>query len=222
MKLFQQFLSQLTTGFTPVIDSKFERQDYGLVDLSVNRSINLEHNPIQKTQTFINQFLKQTNKTIAFGGYLEQRNLYDRSPHFTNQLRDIHIGLDIWCPANTAVISPLNAVVHSFKDNCELGDYGPTTILQHDFEEITFYTLYGHLSRKSLDNIKVGQTITKASPFAEIGSAEVNGSYAPHLHFQIIRDLGDYFGDFPGVCSKAKLNHFSNNCPDPNLLLKIY
>ncbi|SHE86799.1 Peptidase family M23 [Psychroflexus salarius] len=222
MKKFQQFLSQLTAGFTPIIDTKFERQDYGLIDLSINQSINLEHKPVQKTQAFINQFLKQTNKTIAFGGYLEQRDLYKRSPHFTNNLRDIHIGLDIWCPANTAVISPLDAVVHSFKDNHDLGDYGPTIILQHDFEAETFYTLYGHLSRKSLENLQVGQPITKASVFAEIGSAEVNGSYAPHLHFQIIRDIGDRFGDFPGVCSKAKLKHFSNNCPDPNLLLKIY
>lgn len=56
---------------------------------------------------------------------------------------------------------------------------------------------------------------------ASIGNSEVNGDYAPHLHFQIIKNIEDYWGDYPGVCNTNDLNFYIENCPDPNLLLKI-
>jgi len=49
----------------------------------------------------------------------------------------------------------------------------------------------------------------------------INGDYAPHLHFQIIIDMEEKTGDYPGVCSENKLEFYKNNCPNPNLLLKI-
>lgn len=54
-----------------------------------------------------------------------------------------------------------------------------------------------------------------------VGSAKVNGEYAPHLHFQIIEDLQGNSGDYPGVSSKEDIEFYLKNCPDPNLLLKI-
>jgi hypothetical protein len=41
------------------------------------------------------------------------------------------------------------------------------------------------------------------------------------LHFQIIEEISNTFGDYPGVCSKSDLDYYLKNCPDPNLLLKI-
>jgi murein DD-endopeptidase MepM/ murein hydrolase activator NlpD len=61
----------------------------------------------------------------------------------------------------------------------------------------------------------------KGQQIATLGDASVNGDYSPHLHFQIIKNIGDYFGDYPGVCSKTDLNFYLDNCPNPNLLLKI-
>ena len=63
--------------------------------------------------------------------------------------------------------------------------------------------------------------VKKGDIIATLGSAEVNGDYAPHLHFQIIRDMEGKTGDYPGVASARDLKHFQDNCPDPNLLLKI-
>jgi murein DD-endopeptidase MepM/ murein hydrolase activator NlpD len=74
---------------------------------------------------------------------------------------------------------------------------------------------------ESLSNLEVGQKITKGQQIATLGTAEVNGDYPPHLHFQIIRDIGDYLGDYPGVCNKLELGYFMQNCPDPNLLLNL-
>ena len=55
-----------------------------------------------------------------------------------------------------------------------------------------------------------------------IGGTEVNGDYAPHLHFQIIKDIEGFEGDYPGVSSQNNLAYYSDNCPDPNLILKLY
>ena len=102
-----------------------------------------------------------------------------------------------------------------------MGNYGPTIILEHQVENLTFYTLYGHLSLDSINKIKIGQQFKKSETIATLGDATVNGDYAPHLHFQIIKDMGVHKGDYPGVCSAADLDFYLKNCPDPNLLLKI-
>lgn len=76
----------------------------------------------------------------------------------------------------------------------------------------------------SLDSLKdksVGQKIAKGKQIATLGLTPVNGDYAPHLHFQIIIDMENKQGDYPGVCSSKTLAFYLQNCPDPNLLLKI-
>lgn len=161
---------------------------------------------------------------IAFGGYLEKRNLYQRSTHFRNENseeRNIHIGIDLWTQAGTAVICPLDGWIHSFKNNATMGDYGPTIILKHQLENDIFYTLYGHLSLESIKNIKNGMRFKKGQQLATLGNSSENGDYATHLHFQIIKNMGNYYGDYPGVCSESDLDFYLENCPDPNLLLKI-
>jgi murein DD-endopeptidase MepM/ murein hydrolase activator NlpD len=129
--------------------------------------------------------------------------------------------MDLWITAGTPVFAPLDATVRSFKNNLNFGDYGPTIILEHKIQGVKFYTLYGHLSLESIANLKVGQTLIRGEQFATLGDANVNGDYPPHLHFQIIRDIQGFKGDYPGVCSKKDLQFYLNNCPDPNVLLKL-
>ncbi len=102
-----------------------------------------------------------------------------------------------------------------------MGDYGPTIILEHQIEDEIFYTLYAHLSLESIQNLVVGTFFKKGENLATLGNSVVNGDYPPHLHFQIIRDIDNYWGDYLGVCNINDLNFYIENCPDPNLLLKI-
>jgi len=129
--------------------------------------------------------------------------------------------MDLWIKAETAVLAALDGKVYGFGNNEGLGNYGPTIILEHTIENHTFYTLYGHLSLKSIEKIKIGSIFKKGQTMATLGDASVNGGYAPHLHFQIIKNMEGFFNDYPGVCRKNNLNHYLTNCPDPNLLLKI-
>ena len=224
MKLLASILKNFPS--TKVIDSTIDYSKYIKLDLSVENKELTESQPESSAdfQKFIANYLKNNNAEVAFGGYIERRNLYQRSQIFRNDLypeRNIHIGLDLWIEASTSVLAALDGTIHSFKNNAGLGDYGPTIILEHEIENQKFYTLYGHLSLESIKGISIGQFFKKGEYLASIGNSEVNGDYAPHLHFQIIENIADYWGDYPGVCNTNDLNFYIENCPDPNLLLKI-
>ncbi|MCG9972988.1 peptidoglycan DD-metalloendopeptidase family protein [Christiangramia crocea] len=225
MQNFSKFVNDITSGFTPVIGGDYKQEDYAYIDLSENNPelLRLEVASSEAFSVFISEFLKNKNAKAAYGGYNELRTLYNRSELFNNiqANRNIHIGLDIWVPAFSEIISPLEGKIHSFKDNDNFGDYGPTLILEHSNEGRKFFTLYGHLSRKSLSDLSVGQTVKAGEKIAELGDFDENGDYAPHLHFQVIEDLKGNTGDFPGVIKKEDLDNYLKNCPDPNLLLKI-
>jgi murein DD-endopeptidase MepM/ murein hydrolase activator NlpD len=209
-----------------VIDSTIPYSEYTPLDLSAS---NLELNQLNISDAtefviYIEKLLSKNKASVAYGGYNEVRNLYKRSSVFNDsntEERNIHIGLDLWIKAGTSVLAALDGKVHSFQYNDNLGDYGPTIILEHQLENQTFYTLYGHLALESITSLNVGDFFEKGQQLATLGDATVNGDYAPHLHFQIIKKIEDNFGDYPGVCSKDKLAYYLENCPDPNLLLKI-
>lgn len=211
---------------TKLIDSGIDFSQYVPLDLSVTNKELFEFNPknASEFESFISDYLEKNDGKVAFGGYIEGRTLYQRSSIFKNDSipeRNIHIGLDLWTKVNTEILAPLDGKVHSFKNNIGLGDYGPTIILEHEIENEKFYTLYGHLSLESIENLAVGAFFKKGEKIATLGDAAVNGDYAPHLHFQIIRNIEEYWGDYPGVCNTNDLNFYIENCPDPNLLLKI-
>lgn len=212
----------------PVIDITIPKSEYIAIDLSeANTALQtFDVSSSQSWEKYINNYLKKNNKKVAFGGYLEKRNIYKRSDYFNNvnpeTVRNIHIGIDLWVAARTPVLAVFDGKVHSFKDNTNFGDYGPTIILEHAIATHRFYTLYGHLSRESLTHLKVGEKIMQGQVIAHLGVAEVNGDYAPHLHFQIIKDLQGSFGDYPGVSSRKNLEFYKINCPNPELVLKLY
>ena len=102
------------------------------------------------------QIYSESNSvTLLYGGYLEHRDIYDSFDLFkaqTSSRRNIHLGIDIWAPFNHEIFLPISGTVHSFKDNTEPGSYGPTIIIKHTINQVTFYTLYGHISKHSLKN----------------------------------------------------------------------
>ena len=224
---FHQFLFYISEQPLRVLDPKFEKCDYIHIDLSVS-------NPALRTtdvssskalEDYIDAYIVAHNAKVAFGGYIETRGIYQRSTYFntTNpeHERNIHLGLDLWIAANTPIYAPLPATVHSYQNNTNYGDYGPTIVLEHNIEGVQFFTLYGHLRLESLEEVTIGQKIAVGDQIATLGDASINGDYAPHLHFQIIKDIQHYHGDYPGVASQLDLDFYRANCPDPNLLLKL-
>ena len=170
--------------------------------------------------------LAEQGATVGIGGYLENRVIYRRSPHFDDPTtaRTLHLGIDVWAPAGTPVAAPWSATIHSLADNNNFGDYGPTVILEHEPAVLPaglatpgakLYSLYGHLARREWAPLRPGQTLAAGETFAPIGPYPENGDWPPHLHFQLIRDMQGRVGDFPGVARTQEQAYWAALCPDP-------
>ncbi|POY37623.1 peptidase M23 [Flavobacterium alvei] len=224
MPTLETLLLQLNS--IKVIDDTIPYSQYIPLDLSIS-NLDLSQIDIKNPNDFeiyIETYLKKNNAKVAFGGYNEVRNLYKQSSLFGDgqvNERNIHIGMDLWIKAGTPVLAAIDGIVYGFDYNAGKGNYGPTIILKHNLENHFFYTLYGHLSIESIENIEIGSFFKKGQQLATLGDSTVNGGYSPHLHFQIIKNIEDHFSDYPGVCNQKDLKYYLKNCPDPDLLLKI-
>ena len=213
----------------------FKSQQFGnLFDFDLNNvnkkivnfdksSFLLKTNPSnKKLDNLVEKFLK---KNIGIGLYKEKRKVY-KSNHYISSLnplkrRDVHLGIDIFVEENTPIKSPLNGKVIILHNNNFKYDYGPTVILEHKINNYFFFTLYGHLSKKCLKKLKVGQIVKKGEWIGEIGDYKINGNWPPHLHFQIMTSLLNEVDNFPGVGEEYLLKIWEQISPDPNIILQI-
>jgi murein DD-endopeptidase MepM/ murein hydrolase activator NlpD len=175
----------------------------------------------ERFANYINRTLRANNARYGIGGYNEHRTLYARSKHFDSaeEPRRLHLGVDIWGPAGTPVMSPLDGIIHSFAFNNNDSDYGATIILTHHLDGVSLHTLYGHMSLNSLKNLEEGRHIRRGEVIAEFGMRFENGNWPPHLHFQVIADMQGWKGDYPGVCRYSERQQWLDNCPDPDMIL---
>lgn len=224
MKL-EDFLKENVKLFTSVFPFSIADKQQFQLDLSVdNHELNkIDLFSVEELNNYILKKVKAQKADLAIGGYGEDRMVYRKSKHFGagENARSIHLGVDVWLVAGTSIHAPYDAKVHSLKNNDNFGDYGPTIILEHRTGGFQFYTLYGHLSKESLQGISPGQKIEKGQMFATLGKDTENGNWPPHLHFQLIKDMGKNRGDFPGVASQKDKKKMLNLCPDPMLILNI-
>jgi len=104
---------------------------------------------------------------VGIGRYNEPRRAYTSTSYRTDageieDCRTIHLGMDLFFQPGTRVLTPLDSVVHSFANNTQPQDYGPTIILRHHTDAgLEFFTLYGHLSVESLDGLSPGKHMAK-------------------------------------------------------------
>jgi len=173
---------------------------------------------------YVSKQLADAGAVYGIGGYNENRTVYSRSKVFDapgpgEEPRRLHLGIDIWGAAGTAVFAPLDGTVHSFAFNDQYGDYGSTIILYHEWNDVSFHSLYGHLSVKDIEGLTEGKKIKAGELIAHFGNPEENGHWPPHLHFQLIMDMEGRKGDYPGVCKFSERENYLLNCPDPDMIL---
>ena len=213
--------------FSPILGADWQTLNPRVFDASVG-SLELgspaDYGDLPAAAKRIEARLQAANAQVGIGRYDEPRLIYTADSFRTDssEWRTIHIGLDLFAPAGTAVYAPLPGKIHSFKDNDSPLDYGPTLILEHETDEgIPFYTLYGHLRRTFMANWTVGKPVAAGEQIAAMGSMDENGGWPPHLHFQIILDMLGKEGDFIGVAPASQRAVWTSICPDPNLILGI-
>jgi peptidoglycan LD-endopeptidase LytH len=177
---------------------------------------------VSRFSQWIRRKLTDNHCRYGIGGYMELRTIYDNREQFRTdgqERRNLHLGVDIWGDEDTPVYAPLKGKIHSFQDNNHFGDYGPTIILEHDLDGLILYSLYGHLSRKNLIGLTVGQPITAGQLIANLGDVHENGNWPPHLHFQLVLDMMGCWGDFPGACKASEKEKYLGVIPDAGMVL---
>ena len=208
------------------------------VDLSIGSLFLGNYAEYQNTAIFtnkINQLQAENPHKILTGGYLEARPLYATDAYKVEgnngyEYRTIHLGVDFWFKENTPVHALFDGEIVGCAYNGADKDYGGVIILKHKIlnpdsinkhdKHLIFYTLYGHLSKKSILLGRMGKKIKKGKRIGFLGNSAENGNWTPHLHFQIMLDLLGYDNDFPGVGFPNKINVWSSISPDPNVLFK--
>ena len=163
---------------------------------------------------------------IMAGGYLEPRALYnseayDRMGNSGKESRTVHLGIDFWVPVGTPVHALFDGEVVTAVNDEGNKEYGGLIILKHQEEGLDFYTLYGHQTIDSVQNLHPGDRIGKGKLISKVGNYPENGNWAPHLHFQVMLSLLDYENDFPGVAYPNEVEVWKSICPDPNLLFDL-
>ena len=220
---FRAWLERTNPAFHPVI---VPTSPYRPLDLSVG-SLDLGNNPnFEDDDRFERKIDHLLEGQTGIGGYAETRPFYTTDDYLTEGnegpvWRTVHLGTDIWVPPGTPVYAPFPGTITALKDNRGDRNYGPTVILEHTPPNgPVFHTLYGHLSRRSLERFQVGQQVAAGQQIAEVGPRPENGNWPPHLHFQVMLDMLGQQGDFPGVAFPAQQAVWLSICPDPNLLLR--
>ena len=169
--LFQEALSGTTSG--PVLPLDLDKDAMPLDLSSANEALaGIDAADIEAFNRFITDTLIEGNAKAGIGGYLEDRHLYRKSPLFNDgkgEPRSLHLGVDLWTKAGTPVLAPLDGTVHSFQHNDAMLDYGATIILEHDIGGLRFWTLYGHLSRDSLEGLEEGRSVERGQVIALLG-----------------------------------------------------
>jgi 4-aminobutyrate aminotransferase-like enzyme/Ser/Thr protein kinase RdoA (MazF antagonist) len=184
-----------------------------------------EYNDSEKLAHKIQQLHNQNPDSVIAGGYLEIRPLYSTEAFKKESnngpcYRTMHLGTDFWFEALTPIHAPFDGEVICIYNNSASKDYGPTLILEHRMKEFSFYTLYGHLSKSTMDLQQNGKRVRKGDLIGYIGNSQENGTWAPHLHFQIMLDLLGESHNFPGVAFPDDIKIWQSICPDPGLVFK--
>ena len=225
-----EWLKRHRNDFAAIVDEDLHHENQLVFDLSVGSTLLQNKDGSLDTAALTEQLFRQMQAArvkVGIGRYREARLLYT-SEQFKVQTdempeaRTMHLGIDLYMKSNAPIYAPLEGRVHSFNNNTAPLDYGPAIILEHQIEDAErFYTLFGHLSLDSLEDLTIGMPVAKGQSFARIGELPTNGGWPPHLHFQIILDMLGERGNFPGVARPAEWDIWAQICPDPNLILGI-
>lgn len=229
-KKIVKWLSAHTDDFAPVVDANLNGEKPVVFDLSVGSplvpAVGADSDMSRLSQDLFEQ-IRAAGARVGIGKYDEARAIYaaDQYRIVTDEMpeqRTIHLGIDLHLPPGSPVYTFWDGEIHSFNNNSDPMDYGPTIIMRYrTHDDTVFYALYGHLSRVSLKGLEKGMQVKQGDAIGSIGDMDVNGGWPPHLHFQIITDRLGGSGNFPGVARPSDREVWRAISPDPNLVLGI-
>ena len=214
-----------TQEFAPILGRALAADECRLLDFGTSSRLLARVDDLSEPAAYAPALREAIGaRAVGIGHYNEARPIYQADIFAIDhhQRRTVHLGVDLFAPPGTPLYAPLAGTLHSLADNVGEQDYGPTLILRHEpADGPSFYTLYGHLAPDALERWELGQRVEAGALLAHIGDYPRNGNWPPHLHFQIIADMLDHAGNYPGVCSPRQRAIWTSLSPDPNLILRL-
>jgi len=197
--------------------------DVPLLSLSVD-AVSVPQNPFNLSEAEAKSLGEEPR---SLGGYAEPRLIYtDKAfqcgPFKASDRRTVHLGVDVFAPADTELKAALPGVVIAIENRAKHLDYGGLVVLEHRSDEgDSFYSLYGHLDPESCSHLVIGQVIDTGHPIARLGSPDCNGGWSAHLHLQLALSIAGMGVDWPGVASADDKALWCSLCPNPAALLNL-
>ncbi len=218
------FLAEHRGGFAPMFGE--DLSDASMGSLSVENSVwpqNPFHMPLEEAARVGEEF----GNGLWLGYYNEPRLIYAepgfrKGPWKASDRRTVHLAVDVFAPAGTALHAPLSGRVEVAENRDAHLDYGGVVILRHETPEgDPFYTLYGHLDPEVCERLQPGDPVAQGAAFAQLGDASQNGGWAPHVHFQLALTTDGMESDWPGVGDPDEMFLWHKLCPNPAALLNL-
>lgn len=115
-----------------------------------------------------------------------------------------------WCDNDDHGWGPVVVIRHENRDGFNTSGSIVTGSCDTETSPTVIYSLYGHLSKTSIQNLQIGQTVTKGQQLGVVGVYEVDQESwtTNHLHFE----LKDEVGYTEGVWYKTPANEGA--CPE--------
>ncbi len=229
--LLRRWLAAEPCPFAPIVDEDLANDSVHVFDLGVGSGEMGAGAPgdfeTEALSDLLFGHMHDRNARFGLGRWDEVRSwyggeLFAAPSNEAPRRRTVHVGIDVFADAGTPLYAPLAGTVVSAHVNEGRLDYGPTLILEHQpTPEVKFWSLFGHLTEKSISDSPVGTKVAAGDRIAAIGDYPINGDWPPHLHFQLIADRLDYAHDYPGVCDPEERAVWTSLSPDPGRVLGL-
>jgi len=218
----ERWLERNAHDFAPVIRPQTARPKVLALDLTASGPDAAAWASLDAdgAERLIEARVAEAGADFAIGLYGEDRAVYKGDAFdMPGARRTVHLGVDLFAPAGEPVHAPFAGKVAFIHDDAVAYGFGPTVLLEHrtDGGDV-FWTLYGHLSRRSVQKLSIGQPVAKGEAFASFGAAEENGNWSPHLHFQVVTDHLGLEGRMHGVGVRDHWQVWRAVSPDPSVV----
>ena len=195
-------------------------------DLSTGSRVDghdIESLDVEALSGLIDEQMARAGTGFAFGRYGEPRGLYNNENFIdtdAGEARTIHLGIDVFCAAGTAVHAPLAGEVETRRTERHGTWLWPDDGSAPQRRPAGVFHLVRDTSAKTPSSgVADGQSIAAGEQIASVGAPPGNGNWPPHLHMQLILDLAGLGGDFPGVAAPSRQDYWCALSPSPAVVL---
>ena len=221
-RAIRQWLRDNRTGFTPMLPRPAAFYPAALVpygDPGHPMTVASAAEQPDRAQEIWEAECRRTGAVLGIGPFGEKRTVY-QGDMFVSRFREktrrvMHLGLDLFMPAGTALHTPIDAIVRSVEIEPDPLGYGCLISLEHHpANGPAFVSLWGHMAHEAMDRLTPGQALEAGALVGHMGAPDENGGWAPHLHLQICADRRLSAADILGVGEEAYLDVWAELFPD--------